>query len=114
MPAVVDLLTLDTDHLNRLRQEEIVASLDQMSGPEIAKFRRLRKIDGQRKAWLELYLRDHPEKRVAEPVAAKPAPARKNPPKKSAKRLWIALFVSICLGLPVIGYVIVRALQGAL
>ncbi len=111
MVAVVDLRTCDRAHLDGLKEREFLASLEPMSGPEIARFRRLRKLSGIHNAWLERYLDENPEKRVAAPASPAPKkPAARIEVDTEKLSIWTMLlvFALICAIAGPVGYLLVR------
>lgn len=78
----INLATVGTAELKAMSVPVFRASLEQMSGEAIARFRKMRKLSNDHRQTLEKYLVDHPEKRLGGDDAP-PAPSGKT--KKAAK-----------------------------
>jgi len=76
----INLATVGTAELEIMSEAVFKASLEQMSGEAIARFRRMRKLSSEHRQALEKYLVEHPEKR---PGGDEPQPAQA--PAKAGK-----------------------------
>ncbi len=74
----INLATVGTAELKAMSVPIFRASLEQMSGEAIARFRKMRKLSNDHRQTLEKYLTEHPEKRMGGDEATPP-------PKKSGK-----------------------------
>lgn len=78
----INLATVGTAELETMSVAVFRASLEQMSGESIARFRKMRKLSSDHRQTLEKYLVDHPEKR---PGGEEGSSAPTASPSKAAK-----------------------------
>ncbi|KAB7738544.1 methyltransferase domain-containing protein [Parvibaculum sedimenti] len=81
----INLATVGTAELKAMSVPVFRASLEQMSGEAIARFRKMRKLSNDHRQTLEKYLIEHPEKRPSGDDEPAPLPKKSGKAAKSAQ-----------------------------